>query len=332
MTDIKEGLPSTGLQESAFSLFYNSSGKLIKVDHPPQNEAEMIDNTLPYEARVEREYVHVFGENPKILVASLFHGDEKGDREERDDKEVFSLVNSVVDMTRKIKIPAVVIPFAHPLAGMMNTREYDTGRGKVDINRIFKFDLEGKPKTYDEVIRQINYPEGRLLLEVCKMFPNLEYIFPIHMDVAEGEDMVLGPYMYYTPFSDMDDFDKELVRRTFAGFTKIVKDNKFYIHSGKDDIIDPKLGNDVREGFCYDPCSKGGVESNLGSLDEALVKMGSMGINRVRASFNLEIPKYRSMGEGEIPIPLRSEGQKIIANLYFKNFVIPFLKAKGIYK
>lgn len=213
---------------------------------------------------------------------------------------------------------------------------------KINLNR--QFPIDGEISSWDDVEKQITYPEARMFLQLIKDHPELKYLISIHEDPEHGsddeithqqnagkEDLLLGKsgvYFYDSNFGLKDDPDKELIKSLHENLVRRLVENGFRILNGLDSETDQNLGFSADHGYANSPNvnSDGKREKSGGSLEEAFVEIGRLGLTgkdgqkiQAERAFCLEIPGR-----------LSPERKALLLKIYKEELIVPFLASHGI--
>ena len=198
--------------------------------------------------------------------------------------------------------------------------EFHLGR-KVDLNR--ECSVPSTAKTWDDVLRPTTRDEVRDLYVFLKNNPELRALFLFHEDLEfTGHDPIdvnigrQGGFYFYDTFGNVaDDRDKDLVAELKEKLLSEVHSAGFTLMNGSDDPDDPDLNNSVDQGYiAAEVQNDAGEFVDENSFEVAAVKLGRLGITKVRRAFVFEIPGKATLEE-----------KKILYDIITRVFMEPFL-------
>lgn len=212
---------------------------------------------------------------------------------------------------------------------------------KVNLNRQFPIDKEAT--RWEEIEKNITYPEARMLLQMVKDNPDIKYLFTLHEDPEHGiedttnienrgiESALLaknGVYLYDAHRDARNDNDRELVDRLQKKFFGSLIERGFNVLNGTDDENDIDLRFEAHRGYIDQPNvdEKGNRLTLDKTFESAFVEIGRLGLKGVgdkviqaERAFCLEIPGR-----------LSPERKAELLQIYQQELMIPFLAAHNI--
>lgn len=240
--------------------------------------------------------------------------------------EIRDLANS--GEASKEELAEGILEEIKPLLKKINSQSPDFRLAKkINLNR--QFPISEEVQSLEQAIQGFTWPEAKLLVEATKDLPNARFVFSMHEDPEYskdfGEEQELdsdeGFYFYDMYYSDQKDMDKELILRLKENLAKKLKEAKFYIMSGIDDPNDPSLGLEADHGYIEQPIvdQNGKMNEVDGTYETAMVALGQKGLLSIERAFCFEVP-------GKI-----SQERKVkLLDILQEEFIVPFLKAKGV--
>ena len=242
----------------------------------------------------------VVGTNPTVLFITGIHGDES-----RTIWPVRKNLDRAMAVSQDLLGNMVRVFHANPEAILAGTRG-NAVRGEMDdLERAFPKSDEGG----------IFHPRARLLTELLKVFPDLEYVFSFHEDTYYKAPKDYKPrfYMYDIPPTD-DQEDQPMVNLLSRQLVKRIKEvfGADIVHTG---IDAEDLQFYVVDGYVM--TSTGDKKNYVGDFESWAVEMGRLGLSKVKRGFIFEIPT-------DLPIEQKDKMVAAIIN----EFIIPFLRDK----
>lgn len=213
---------------------------------------------------------------------------------------------------------------------------------KVNLNR--QFPIDENATSWDDIERNITYPEARMMLQLVKENPDVKYLFTIHEDpefgdedtnvstLAKGKEDILvgakGVYLYDAHHDARTDTDRKLVKELQTRFFDSLIQRGFNVLEGTDDTADIDLGFNASRGYIDQPnVDEVGKRLPLDkTFESAFVEIGRLGLKGVN---DKTIQAERAFCL-EVPGRLSPERKAELLQVYQQELMIPFLAAHGI--
>jgi len=227
------------------------------------------------------------------------------------------------------------------LIALANSKEWVVAKN-LNLNR--QFPIGENVNDWNDIEKEIHYPEAKMFLQLIKDNPDLKYLFSIHEDQEHGSDDEItykqnagkaellfgnsGVYFYDSHFDANNDPDKELIGRLHQNFVNKSISRGFRIFTGCDSDNDLNLGFSANQGYIDQPSiTKDGIRAeSCKALEDAFVEIGRLGLTGKNGQ---KIQAERAFCL-EVPGRLSSRRKVELLKIYQEEFVVPFLVAHGI--